>query len=642
MRQNLSTRPLRCVTAAIVAVITLAALGACTRTGGAQPVLQAFLAGWSAGTLDKVGFLDANGAPIAAADVATQIKSLGGDLANRPITLAAGRPSERGDDATATVNVAWAATDRVTWRYQTTVRMHRKDGAWRVVWTPSTVQADLKAGDALALRVLPATRAGILDGAGEAIITARPVVVVGVEPRRITDAPKLIADLAAAFAVAGVDVDLADLPARIAAAKPDAFVEVVTLRREIYDGIRARIHDLAGTAFREETRQLAPSRTFARALLGTVGPVLKEQLDAHPGRYQVGDEVGQSGLQEEYDDQLRGTPGVSILVTARAGATEATSGTEHEVFRTEPAAGPPLATTLDQRVQNAADAALAHQPLRAAVVAVRVSDGAILAVANGPNGSDLNLALTARVPPGSTFKMVTALGLLDAAALTLDTPVNCPGTFTVEGRTFTNANNFALGVVPFRVDFAKSCNTAFASLAPKLGPDGLARAAASVGVGVPWQLGTEAFTGSVATNATPVEAAAAAFGQGTTQVSPVALAVAAASVARGTWLPPRLVISAGAGPPSANPVALNPAAVTALRTMMREVVTGGTGVALLDVPGDPVYAKTGTAEYDNVPAHTHAWTIGWRGPVAFAVFVEQGGASTSTAVPIAEAFLRAL
>src|SRR5262245_31509988 len=181
MRQNLSTRRLRCVTAATVAVIMLVALGGCTRTGGSQSVLQAFLSGWPAGTLDKVGFLDANGAPIAAADVAGQIKALAGDLATRPIALApAGRPSEHGDDATATVNVAWTVTDRVTWRYRTTVRMHRKDGTWRVVWTPSTVQADLKAGDALALRVLPATRAGILDGAGEAIVKARPVVVVGV------------------------------------------------------------------------------------------------------------------------------------------------------------------------------------------------------------------------------------------------------------------------------------------------------------------------------------------------------------------------------------------------------------------------------------------------------------------------------
>ena len=51
-----------------------------------------------------------------------------------------------------------------------------------------------------------------------------------------------------------------------------------------------------------------------------------------------------------------------------------------------------------------------------------------------------------------------------------------------------------------------------------------------------------------------------------------------------------------------------------------------------------MYAKTGTAEFDNNPANTHAWTIGWQGDIAFAVFVEKGGTSTATAVPIVEKF----
>ena len=75
---------------------------------------------------------------------------------------------------------------------------------------------------------------------------------------------------------------------------------------------------------------------------------------------------------------------------------------------------------------------------------------------------------------------------------------------------------------------------------------------------------------------------------------------------------------------------------------MRQVVTSGTASALQDVPGQPVYGKTGTAEYDDNPAHTHAWFVGWQGDVAFAVFVEQGGSGSATAVPIAERFLRAL
>src|SRR4029453_16459764 len=122
--------------------------------------------------------------------------------------------------------------------------------------------------------------------------------------------------------------------------------------------------------------------------------------------------------------------------------------------------------------------------------------------------------------------------------------MTCPKTFTVDGRTFTNASNLELGNVPFRVDFAKSCNTAFASLAPKLGGDGLQKAAGSVGVGVPWNLGTKAFTGTVPANLSAVESAAAAFGQGQTVVSPLALAGAAAAVGRGSWLQPKLFTEA--------------------------------------------------------------------------------------------------
>jgi cell division protein FtsI/penicillin-binding protein 2 len=624
----------------LAALCVLTGLTACSRDDGPDPVLSAFLEGWPTGKLDDVGFLTETGGELPASEVVAQTKALSGDLADRPPKVTkAGDTTTSENDATARVTVDWTVAEGVIWQYQTTVRLSRKNDAWRVVWTPATLHKDLKAGDEFTVRTVASKRGGILDGAGGEIVKPRPVVVVGVEPQRITNQASLISSLSSAFASVQVPVSLGDLPARIAAARPDSFVEVVTLRREVYERIRSRIRDLPGTVFQEETLHLAPTRTFARALIGTVDDVRKDQMDASPGKYQIGDQVGQSGLQEQYDDQLRGTPGVTVLITRPAG--EGITPAQPEVFRADPKNGLPLRTTLDQKVQNAADAALAAQTKRSALVAVRVSDGAILAVANGPNGGDLNLAFTAEVPPGSTFKMVTTLGLLDANAVGLNTTVNCPKTYTVEGRSFNNSGNFVLGAVPFRVDFAKSCNTAFASLAPKLGPDGLSKAAASVGIGGDWKLGPAVFTGRVASNASAVEAAAAAFGQGTTQVSPVGLAAATAAVARGSWVPPKVLLTDGAAAPE--PTSLNAASVTALRTMMREVVTAGTGAALADVPGGPVFAKTGTAEFDDSDKNkTHAWTLGWRGDVAFVVFVENGGTSTATAVPIVEKFLRAL
>ena len=196
--------------------------------------------------------------------------------------------------------------------------------------------------------------------------------------------------------------------------------------------------------------------------------------------------------------------------------------------------------------------------------------------------------------------------------------------------------------MPFRTDFAKSCNTAFAALAPKLGDTGLAEAGRSLGLEAKWDLGVEAFTGKISTGGSAAERAAATFGQGTNLVSPIAMAAATAAVAKGQWQQPKLVLDpAPAAPAPAGPQ-LKASSVEPLRTMMREVVTVGSATALKDVPGGPVQGKTGTAEYDDNPANTHAWFVGWQGDVAFAVFVEKGGGSGETAVPIAERFLRNL
>ena len=76
--------------------------------------------------------------------------------------------------------------------------------------------------------------------------------------------------------------------------------------------------------------------------------------------------------------------------------------------------------------------------------------------------------------------------------------------------------------------------------------------------------------------------------------------------------------------------------------MMREVVTSGSAVALKGLAGAPLHGKTGTAEFDEAdPTKTHAWFIGFKGDIAFAVFVENGGGGAATAVPIAGKFLQA-
>jgi len=83
--------------------------------------------------------------------------------------------------------------------------------------------------------------------------------------------------------------------------------------------------------------------------------------------------------------------------------------------------------------------------------------------------------------------------------------------------------------------------------------------------------------------------------------------------------------------------------VTTLQSLMRDVVTSGTGTALRSVPGGPVRAKTGTAEFGaQSPPQTRAWITGWQGDVAFTAFVEEGKSGGTVAGPVAARFLRAL
>ncbi|MDG4789541.1 penicillin-binding transpeptidase domain-containing protein [Micromonospora sp. WMMD1102] len=626
-------------------LLAAGALAGCSGSDGPDQAVDAFLAGWLGGDMHRVGFRNPAGERVPAEEVTEEIKQLSGELARTPPKLRReGEAKVNEDNATATVRVDWTLPGDTHWSYPSEIHLNRgDDDEWQVIWEPKVVEPRLSSGDELAVRRLTASRAAVTDGAGAPLVAPRPVVVVGVQPDQVTDVPGLVRQLDTAFRAIRPPitppVDLTDLPARMKEAKPNAFVDVVTLRREAYLQIKPRIYDLSGTKFRDEQRELAPTRDFARALLGSVDPAQADDIAANPGLVQEGDSVGHGGLQGRYDKQLRGGVGLSVVIVSKLpDGTVAPESTE--VFRREPQAGIPLKTTLDVPTQNAADDAVRGSRQRAALVAVRVGDGAVLAAAN--SGTAENLAFTAQVPPGSTFKMVSTLGLLDLGAVSLDGPVGCPKTFTVEGRSFKNSDNFALGTVPFRTDFAKSCNTAFAALAPKLGPDGLANAGRSLGLEAEWKLGTDAFTGKVSAGGSAAERAAASFGQGTTVVSPLAMAAATAGVARGQWQQPKLVLEPVPGEPAPPGPQLKAGSVEPLRTMMREVVTKGTGSALADVPGGPVYGKTGTAEYDDNPAHTHAWFVGWQGDVAFAVFVEKGGSSTASAVPIAEKFLRGL
>jgi hypothetical protein len=361
-------------------------------------------------------------------------------------------------------------------------------------------------------------------------------------------------------------------------------------------------------------------------LVGTVGPATAADLHRLGAPYKQGDLVGHGGIQQEMERRLAGTPATSIDIVDAGNRPVATVG------RIDGKRGANVRSSLDPRIQAAAARAITGQAKPAALVALRPSTGEIVAVANQPGG--WNRALLGQYPPGSTFKVVTSAALL-ADGLHLGDQVSCTKTANIGGRSFRNFEGEEFGAIDFRTAFAHSCNTAFANeTVRRISKQQLVKAARDLGFDTPITPGVAAQRGRFPTPHDDAEFAAASFGQGRVLASPLNMAGVAAAVKDGAWRSPSLVRSG-----KATTRTLDPGVVAGLRTMMSAVVTDGTAKDA-GLPAGTA-GKTGTAEYGTgAKPPTHAWFIGYRGDLAFAVIVEGGGTGGGVAAPIAAAFLR--
>jgi cell division protein FtsI/penicillin-binding protein 2 len=537
-----------------------------------------------------------------------------------------------GNTATATLEYSWPlAGDADPWTYRTTAHLVRSaDQSWRVRRTPRLLAPDLAAGEALRLQHQQAARGEILGSHGTPIVTDRPVLRFGVDKTKVQGSPVRSARRLAQL----LDIDAGTYVDRVRAAGAKAFVEAIVLRRaDVTPRLRSATSGIPGAVAIPDRMPLAPTREFARPILGTVGEVTAEIVKDSDGAYRPGDEGGLSGLERRYDAQLRGTPGSTV---------EAVAGDKVRVlFSQRPKAGTPLRTTLDVHLQAVAEQSLAAVRPASALVALDTATGNVLAAASGPGSDGYSTATVGRYAPGSTFKVVSTLALL-RAGLHPDTAVPCTPTVVVNGKRFKNYSDYppsGIGEIPLRTALANSCNTAFISQRGKVSQSGLADAAAALGLGVDHDTGFPTFFGSVPGQADETEHAASLIGQGKVLASPLAMATVAASVGAGHAVVPRLLAAQPAEPPApAHP--LTAGETRALHGMLRGVVTHGSAAFLVDLPGPPVLAKTGTAEFGtDEPPQTHAWMIAVRGHLAVAVFVDVGQSGSGTAGPVLERFL---
>jgi hypothetical protein len=295
-----------------------------------------------------------------------------------------------------------------------------------------------------------------------------------------------------------------------------------------------------------------------------------------------------------------------------------------------------LKSTLSVGVESAAQSAVDSFGGKALIVAIQPSTGGVLAVAQNAAAGTGPSALSGLYAPGSTFKIATATAALEAGIATPDASLPCPLTARIGTRTISN-EGFDLGTVPMHRAFAKSCNTTFGTLASQLPADGLANAASQYGLNADFAIpGLATQTGKVVAAAGADEQVEDGIGQGTVQVSPFGEALMAATVAAGKAVTPSLWSDPDLATKVSGGYTAPPAGVLAsVRTMMREVVTGGTATGLSR--SGTVFGKTGTAQFGS-GAEAHGWFTGYRGDVAFVVFLE-GANDSAPAVTLGAKFL---
>ncbi len=545
--------------------------------------------------------------PAAASALIRQVRD---ELKPQRVQLTLDQTNSGDNTASASFSAVWDLGRGRQWSYPGSFDLvpADTDEGWSVRWSPAVLHPQLAAQQRVTLREVPAEPAPVVDRAGTPLLTSQTVVTVALDRSKTSDLPGVAAQLAAALQRIDPQITQQSIIAGVNAAPPGQRGAVAVLREPDYQAVRDQIYELPGVSFPTQQRLLGPDRDFASQLV--------------------------PGIRTTVEEQVATAAGWRIV-------TVTTLGNEVETLAAQqPRPVPTMTTTVDRGVQAAGEQAVDAVSKPAMIVAIQPSNGEILAVAqNSAADAQGALSLTGRYPPGSTFKIVTASAALQSTAVTLDSPVACPATTTIGDREVPNDQLFDLGMVPLRTAFARSCNTTFAQLAAGMGASALTDAAHQMGIGIDYFVpGVTTVTGQVPPSESTVRRAENGFGQGRVLTSPFGMALVASTVAAGGQLPTPVLIRGMPAQTVIEPEGpVPPQVAEALRVMMREAVTRGTARTLAGQ--GQLYGKTGTAEYSATGAH--GWFVGFRGDLAFATLVVDGG-SSAPALEVSKRFLSTL
>ena len=266
-----------------------------------------------------------------------------------------------------------------------------------ILWSPTLVYPTLTARTRLGTDRIDPPRAPILDRDGKPIVELRPVVEVGLQRNRVHDVT------ASATAVAKVlGIGAAAYIRQVRGAGPVEFVVAETMRPADYAKVAKKLQAIPGSITSNAALPLAPSFEFGRALLGAVAPATAEQIRRSHGSLQVGDDVGQWGLEAEYNRHLAGTQDVSIIVAQSQDRRRVADARDPPGQAARAAPHDALDTCAERRGDRARLVDRSVGDRRRAAVVRRHPGGR-----ERPIASTFDRALAGAYAPGSTFKVIT-------------------------------------------------------------------------------------------------------------------------------------------------------------------------------------------------------------------------------------------
>ncbi|HKY61880.1 MAG TPA: penicillin-binding protein 2 [bacterium] len=546
---------------------------------------------------------------------------------------------------------------------------------------------------------LPAPRGKILDRQGRVLADNRPSFTLRLNLAQVKDLKVTQRSLAYLL-----QSDEASLSQKLNVKRGASLLAPVTvaqdLSRDEVARIRARMTrvragaepdlDLNGVELVVQFERVYPYRDKAGHVLGYVREAGEKELaeweKREPGRVNPGDDVGVAGVEKAFDAELRGYDGSRRTLVDALGreADLGEMGMEGLLGETPARAGETLRLSLDARLMEVG--AEAFQGKVGTLVALDPRSGEVLAwvsrpsydpetltgtipaalwkeLRDNPDNVMLNRPIQGAYPPGSTYKIVTAVAGLAENETDFKTTVNCPGYYSFGGRNWGCWNKKGHGRVDLRRALISSCDVFFYKLGEKLGPDRLAHYAKLLGLGQKTGILSDTEReGLIPTREwkeknrkekwVPSDSLGIAIGQGFDLVTPLQNALMMARFAAGgRELRPRLLAETGTPRVPALPWGISEEEFAKLREALVAVVEegGGTG-GKARVPGIKVAGKTGTAQvvgYESLAkgiakgkTGDHAWFVAFapaeNPEIAVAVLVEHGGHGGSAAAPIAQ------